>query len=52
MDRLDADEKGVASIDTLGGAQEMAIINESVLYSLILGSRKGGRGADYVLCRS
>jgi prophage antirepressor-like protein len=40
LDRLDDDEKGVSSIDTLGGAQEMSVINESGLYSLILGSRK------------
>lgn len=38
--RLDDDEKGVGTIDTLGGAQEQAIINESGLYSLILTSRK------------
>ncbi|MCX7206760.1 MAG: Bro-N domain-containing protein [Proteobacteria bacterium] len=38
--RLDDDEKGVCSIHTLGGQQEMSIINESGLYSLILGSRK------------
>lgn len=38
--RLDADEKGVRSIHTLGGQQDMAIVNESGLYSLILGSRK------------
>ncbi len=38
--RLDDDEKGVSSIDTLGGAQHMATVNESGLYSLILGSRK------------
>ena len=31
---------GVATIDTLGGAQEMATISESGLYSLILRSRK------------
>jgi len=40
LDRLDEDEKGVSSIDTLGGLQEMAIINESGLYNLVLGSRK------------
>ena len=40
LDRLDDDEKGVASTDTLGGRQEVAVINESGLYSLILGSRK------------
>lgn len=38
--RLDEDEKGVISTDTLGGAQEVAIVSESGLYSLILGSRK------------
>ena len=38
--RLDEDEKGVASIDTLGGEQVVSIISESGLYSLVLGSRK------------
>lgn len=38
--RLDADEKGVDIIDTLGGGQRSSIINESGLYSLILTSRK------------
>lgn len=38
--RLDDDEKGVCLIQTLGGAQEMAVINEPGLYSLVLGSRK------------
>ena len=38
--RLDEDEKGVASIYTLGGDQNMAVVNESGLYSLVLGSRK------------
>lgn len=37
---LDADEKGVATIDTPGGQQELTIINESGLYSMILRSRK------------
>ena len=37
---LDEDEKGVDSIDTPGGAQEMSIISEPGLYSLILRSRK------------
>lgn len=40
--RLDDDEKGVISMDTLGGAQLATIINESGLYSLILTSRKDG----------
>jgi anti-repressor protein len=38
--RLDDDEKGVHTADTLGGAQEVVTINESGLYSLILTSRK------------
>lgn len=38
--RLDEDEKGVISTDTLGGQQEATFISESGLYSLILGSRK------------
>jgi prophage antirepressor-like protein len=38
--RLDDDEKGVHTVDTPGGPQEMAIINESGLYSTILTSRK------------
>lgn len=40
MARLDDDEKGVRSIHTLGGVQEMTTVNEAGLYSLILGSRK------------
>ena len=40
MERLDSDEKGVSSIHTPGGLQSVSIINESGLYSLILGSRK------------
>lgn len=38
--RLDQDEKGVAQIDTLGGKQEMTIVNESGLYNVILRSDK------------
>ena len=37
--RIDKDDKGVANCDTLGGAQEMIIINESGLYSLIFSSK-------------
>lgn len=37
--RVDAEDKGVAKCDTLGGAQELTIINESGLYSLILSSK-------------
>ena len=40
VERLDADEKGISSIDTLGGKQRVAIINEPGLYSVILCSRK------------
>lgn len=38
--RLDDDEKGVDLIDTPGGPQEMTVINESGLYSVILRSDK------------
>ncbi len=38
--RLDTDEKGVGQIDTLGGRQNMNIINESGLYNVILRSDK------------
>ncbi|MFM5147307.1 BRO-N domain-containing protein [Aeromonas rivipollensis] len=37
---LDEDEKGAHILPTLGGNQEMTIINESGLYSAIIGSRK------------
>jgi anti-repressor protein len=40
LGRLDDDEKGIVLIYTLGGAQEMSVVTESGLYSLILGSRK------------
>lgn len=40
LERLDADEKGVSSIHTLGGDQDMTTVNEPGLYALILGSRK------------
>lgn len=39
-DRLDEDEKGVSIVDTLGGKQELTIINESGLYNVILRSDK------------
>lgn len=38
--RLDDDEKGVALTDTLGGAQNLATVNEPGLYALVLSSRK------------
>lgn len=37
---LDEDEKGVASTDTLGGAQQTAYVTEAGMYSLVLRSRK------------
>lgn len=40
LTRLDEDEKGIVSTDTLGGKQKMAIVNETGLYTLVLGSRK------------
>lgn len=39
IDHVDTEDKGVTKCDTLGGAQEMAIINESGLYSLIISSK-------------
>ncbi len=36
---VDNEDKGVAKCDTLGGIQQMTIINESGLYSLILSSK-------------
>lgn len=38
--RLDDDEKGLHSTQTPSGVQQMTVISESGLYSLILGSRK------------
>lgn len=39
IDHVDADDKGVTKCDTLGGKQDLTVINESGLYSLILGSK-------------
>ena len=36
---VDDEDKGVAKCDTLGGVQELTIINESGLYSLVLSSK-------------
>lgn len=36
---VDNEDKGVAKCDTLGGSQDLTIINESGLYSLILSSK-------------
>ena len=40
ISRLDEDEKGVTTDDTLGGKQELATVSESGMYSLVLTSRK------------
>lgn len=36
---VDEEDKGVAKCDTLGGKQELTIINESGMYALIFGSK-------------
>lgn len=38
---VDREDKGVAKCDTPGGTQELTVINESGLYSLILSSKLG-----------
>ncbi len=40
VSRLDEDEKGIISTDTLRGEQKVLIVSEAGLYSLALGSRK------------
>jgi prophage antirepressor-like protein len=40
LNRLDDDERGLVQLTTLGGPQQTAVVSESGLYSLILGSRK------------
>ena len=39
IDHVDSEDKGVTKCDTLGGMQELTVINESGLYSLILSSK-------------
>ena len=39
IDHVDDEDKGVTKCDTLGGAQEITVINESGLYSLVLQSK-------------
>lgn len=39
-DRLDEDERALAEVDTLGGVQNMVVVNESGLYNVILRSDK------------
>lgn len=38
-DHVDDEDKGVTKCDTLGGTQDLVVINESGLYSLILSSK-------------
>lgn len=40
ISRLDSDERGLVKLDTPGGKQDIAAINEYGLYSLVLSSRK------------
>lgn len=40
VDRLDEDEKGIVTIDTLGGAQAMNAVSEPGVYRLVFTSRK------------
>lgn len=39
IDHIDEEDKGVTKCDTLGGKQDLTMINESGLYSLILSSK-------------
>lgn len=39
LDHVDEEDKGVTNYDTLGGNQQLTVINESGLYSLILSSK-------------
>jgi len=39
IDHVDDEDKGVTKCDTLGGVQDLTIINESGLYSLVMYSR-------------
>lgn len=41
-DHVDEEDKGVTKCDTLGGNQDMTVINESGLYSLVLSSKLPG----------
>lgn len=42
IDHVDERDRGVTKCDTLGGNQELTIINESGMYSLIFGSKLEG----------
>ncbi len=47
LQRLDDDEKGTTSISTLGGEQQLSVVNEPGLYSLVLGCRKPEAKAQF-----
>ena len=40
ISKLDADERGLAKVDTPGGMQDMTVINEAGLYTLLMRSNK------------
>ena len=40
IDRLDPDEKGVVTADTLGGPQDVNVVSEAGVYRLVFTSRK------------
>lgn len=40
LTKLDDDEKGVQTMDTLGGKQQLSVVNESGLYAIIIRSNK------------
>jgi len=40
LDGLEEDEKGISKVDTLGGIQNLSIITESGLYSLVIRSNR------------
>lgn len=42
LDHIEPEDKGVTKCDTRGGVQDFTIINESGLYSLVLGSKLPG----------
>lgn len=39
LKHVDEEDKGVAKCDTLGGAQDFTVINESSVYALVFGSK-------------
>lgn len=43
--RLDDDEKGLRSVETPGGAQQLSVITEAGLYNAVLGSKVAGAKA-------